>query len=163
MNSPQHTNTDLIQRFYSYFAEKNLEGMLACYHDEIVFEDPAFGRLEGDRARSMWQMLLPSKNANLSITFEGIVADENVGKAQWMAKYLYGPHKRKVTNQVTATFAFKGGKIIRHTDRFSVWKWSRQALGAAGYLLGWTPFLKRRVQQMANRQLDLFLGNIAPR
>lgn len=148
----------MIHQFYTSFAEKNLKGMLACYHDDIVFEDPAFGKLEGDRARHMWRMLLASKNANLSITFHGIEADDTHGKAQWVAKYVYGPHKRNVTNHVTAEFVFKDGKIIQHTDTFSVWKWSHQALGAVGYLIGWTPFLKKKVRQMANRQLDAFIA-----
>ncbi len=30
------------------------------------------------------------------------------------------------------TFEFRDGKIYQHTDRFGFWRWSRQALGAAG-------------------------------
>ena len=31
------------------------------------------------------------------------------------------------------------GKIVRQEDKFSLWRWSSQALGTKGSLLGWTP------------------------
>ena len=41
-----------------------------------------------------------------------------------------------------ATFKIADGLIVDHVDRFSFWKWSRQAIGTKGLLLGWTPFLR---------------------
>jgi hypothetical protein len=45
------------------------------------------------------------------------------------------------------------GKIVRHTDTFGFWKWSRQALGISGVLLGWSGFLQNQVRQTARRSL----------
>jgi len=43
---------------------------------------------------------------------------------------------------------------VRHEDRFSLWRWSRQALGPAGWLLGWSPLLRRRIRSGARRRLE---------
>ena len=60
--------------------------------------------------------------------------------------------------------AFRGGRgfddagrIVKHRDSFDFWKWSRQALGAPGVLLGWTPFLRGKVRGTANANLRRFL------
>jgi hypothetical protein len=31
---------------------------------------------------------------------------------------------------------------MKHTDDFDIWKWSKQALGIPGHLLGWTTVVK---------------------
>jgi len=41
----------LIETFYTSFANLDAETMISCYHDEITFEDPAFGVLKGERAK----------------------------------------------------------------------------------------------------------------
>jgi hypothetical protein len=48
--------------------------------------------------------------------------------------------------------------ITRHRDRFNFWSWSRQALGAPGLLLGWTPFLRQKVRAQAAANLQKFLA-----
>ena len=52
---------ELITKFYESFTNLDAEGMASCYHPEIVFEDPAFGKLEGSRAANMWRMLCESQ------------------------------------------------------------------------------------------------------
>ena len=151
-------HTTLIKKFYTAFAAHDHVGMAECYHDDIVFQDPAFGRLEGVRAAKMWEMLLSNKDANLKITFSNVKAKGNMGSADWRAEYLYGPKKRKVINKIHADFVFKAGKIVGHTDSFDLWRWSRQALGPVGYIMGWTPYLRSKVQRMANGRLDTYIG-----
>ena len=57
-----------------------------------------------------------------------------------------------------ATAAFnEQGLITRQRDRFDFWAWSRQALGMPGLLLGWTPFLRHKVQRQAAANLQKFL------
>ena len=127
--------------------------MAGCYHGEIQFEDPAFGKLKGEEVSKMWEMLLSRKEAQLEISSFDIQADENEGSAKWEANYLYGHSKRRINNKIMARFLFKDGKIIRHVDSFSLWRWSCQALGTIGLLLGWTPFIKGKVQTMARKRL----------
>jgi hypothetical protein len=58
---------------------------------------------------------------------------------------------------IDADFEFKDGKIFRHRDHFDFWRWSRMALGTSGLLLGWTPFLKNKVQTTAKARLRKFM------
>ena len=145
----------LITTFYESFQQANAEGMVACYHNDIEFEDPAFGKLNDDDAKNMWRMLL-SRNSAIKVTFSNVKTTENNGTANWKAVYQYGSQKRKVINNIQASFEFKDGKIIKHTDVFSMWKWSKQALGFKGLLLGWTPFLKKKVQGLTHKLLKEF-------
>lgn len=150
------SHQDTIEQFYTAFSEGNTEEMLKHYHDDVVFEDPAFGKLKGKRANAMWRMLLSKKEkSGLRLQFNVNKNSEN--KANWIATYNYGPQKRKVINHVSATFKFKDGKIIQHQDSFNLWKWTQQALGFSGYLLGWSNFMKKKIQQTTAKTLDQFI------
>jgi ketosteroid isomerase-like protein len=50
---------DLIETFYRAFAALDAEAMAACYHDEVTFEDPAFGQLQGEQADRKSTRLTP--------------------------------------------------------------------------------------------------------
>jgi ketosteroid isomerase-like protein len=147
------TNTALIEKFYSAFAHADAEGMVSCYTDDITFEDPAFGILKGEDAKNMWRMLV---NPNLTLIFSKVWADDNKGGAHWEATYTFSKTGRKVINKIDAEFEFRDGKISKHTDHFNFWKWSAQALGAPGLLLGWTFFLRNKVRQQALGRLRNF-------
>jgi hypothetical protein len=147
------TNKEIIEKFYLSFVNADAEGMVSCYHDSIQFRDPAFGLLEGDDAKKMWRMLV---RPGIKIFFENVMADEQKGSAQWTAHYIFSPTGRNVINKVSAKFEFKDGKILKHTDEFDMWKWSKQALGLKGYLLGWSAFMKNKIQQQANARLRKF-------
>ena len=58
-----NSNEQIIEEFYAAFAEGNAETMASCYHPEVVFEDPAFGKLHGKDASEMWQMLIERAKA----------------------------------------------------------------------------------------------------
>lgn len=150
-----HPNAALIQRFYEAFQKRDAETMAACYHEDVVFSDPAFGELRGERARNMWRMLT-ARATDLGIEVSEIRADEREGSARWVATYAFGKAKRSVRNEIRARFEFRDGKIARHEDTFSMWRWARQALGPTGALLGWTPMVRGRVRSEALRGLDAF-------
>lgn len=50
----------VIQIFYDAFTKLDANTMTSYYHDAVIFEDPAFGVLKGERANAMWQMLCES-------------------------------------------------------------------------------------------------------
>lgn len=154
-------NNELINKFYTAFSENDSQEMIACYHKKIVFQDPAFGKLEVERAGEMWKMLLSQKKEGTSISFNNIITDENTGSADWVAKYTYGKKNRKVINKVSASFKFKDGKIIEHIDSFNLWNWTKQAMGVAGHLLGWSSFMKKKIQKTTNRRLDKFIEKVS--
>ncbi len=153
-----HKNEELILKFYQSFASNNVERMLECYHENIVFHDPAFGTLKAEKAKSMWKMLLSKNDNNLKINFNSIEANELTGKANWIAEYNYGPGNRKVVNKISATFKFLDGEIIEHKDSFNLWSWTKQALGTSGYLLGWSSFMRNKIQTKTNIALTKFMN-----
>lgn len=150
---------ELLNEFYSSFSKGDYNGMINCYHEDIEFSDPAFGTLKGQKAMKMWEMLLSAKESKLEISYKVIFAHPKKGKVKWIASYNFGPSKRKIINKVTATLEVKDDKIFKHVDQFNLWKWSIQALGIPGYLLGWTSFMKKKVQQKANSQLNHFMNS----
>ncbi len=148
---------ELIDRFYRSFQQRDAEGMVACYHKDVSFSDPVFPGLQGDRARNMWRMLC-ARGQDLEATYRDIATDEAgaTGRAHWEASYTFSQTGRKVVNVIDAKFRFRDGLIIDHVDSFSLWRWSRQALGPTGRLLGWTPFLRFALRRKAARSLDQF-------
>lgn len=147
-------NKQLIEKFYNSFAVGDAEGMISCYAEDVVFTDPAFGTLTGNDAKAMWRMLM--QNKGVKVTFSNVVANEYTGSAHWVAEYTFSRTGRKVINRVSARFVFKDGRISKHTDSFDVWKWAGQAMGPMGWLLGWTPLMRNKIQQQARGALAKF-------
>lgn len=151
-----HPHQQLIERFYTSFQRLNWKGMNACYHEDAFFYDPAFGNLNATQVKAMWEMLC--RNAvDLRITFGDIKADDEYGNCHWQANYVFTVTGRPVINHIKAHFQFHEGKIVEHMDHFNVWKWSRQALGMPGLLLGWSPFVHNKVRKMATQRLEKFM------
>lgn len=150
-----HPHADVITRFYSAFQRLDAEAMSACYSDDVIFSDPAFGELRGAEAGDMWRMLC-SRAKEWSLIFDGVQADASTGRAHWVATYLFSQTGRMVVNDIQARFVFRDGKICEHHDHFSLWRWSSQALGAKGLLLGWTPLVGKAVRAQALKNLKAF-------
>ncbi len=150
-------NAQVIERFYSAFQKLDYATMQSCYSDDIIFNDPAFGILEGPEAKAMWEMLC--KNAkNFSLSFSNIqLLDEEYATCDWVANYTFSKTGRKVTNKIKAHMRLQDGMIIEHTDQFDIWKWSRQALGLPGILLGWSGYLKNKIRSNARKSLEKFM------
>ena len=144
-----NANQTLIEKFYTAFSRHDASAMAECYHADIQFQDPVFGKLKGNEVAKMWKMLIERSKGNLKIEFSDIEVDSESGSAKWVATYHFSKTNRKVVNVIHADFNFQDGLIIRHTDTFDLWKWSRQAFGFKGLLLGWTGFMQRKIQQQA--------------
>lgn len=148
----------VIVRFYGAFGASDAETMEACYHPEVSFSDPVFPGLKGPQVMDMWRALLGrSTDLEIQLGEHRVTADVEPGRgrghAHWTATYTFGATGRAVVNEIDASFLFEDGLIREHRDRFSFWRWSRQALGAPGMLLGWTPLLRARVQRDAAKLL----------
>ncbi len=148
---------ELIEEFYWAFQAKDAERMVDCYHDDIVFTDPAFGTLRGERAKNMWRMLLKNDNG-LKLDFSDVEVNEKTGKAHWEAHYTFSQTGRKVVNKIDATFEFEDGKICKHIDNFNLHAWAKQALGFKGALFGGTQFFKNQLNAKTNHLLTKFEG-----
>jgi ketosteroid isomerase-like protein len=150
-----HPNEELIKTFYASFQKLDAEGMARCYHADIRFSDPVFPALSKAEASDMWKMLC-SQAKNFELTFADVQANDQRGRVHWEARYDFSATGRRVHNKIDAEFEFQDGKIIKHTDTFNFWKWSRMALGPIGFLLGWTPLLRKKVQKQAGERLAKF-------
>jgi SnoaL-like domain len=127
--------------------------MAACYADDALFSDPAFGELNAAETRAMWKMLVGRSN-DLRVKFKVLEEDDRRGVCEWQASYTFSSTGRKVRNVIRSEFELRDGLIVRQRDDFDFWRWSRQALGLSGLLLGWTPMLRNKVRGTARAALD---------
>lgn len=149
-------NEQLIHAFYSAFQQRNYRAMQTCYADYASFSDPVFRDLTADQVRSMWKMFCV-KNQTLTVEYGNVQVKDTTVTADWTANYVLSSTGNRVKNDIKSRFVIQDGKITEHTDTFDFYRWARQALGAKGILLGWTPFVKRKVQRSAMATLQDFI------
>ena len=148
-------HADPITAFYAAFTRSDGEAMAACYAPDVVFEDPAFGRLTGRDPGDMWRMLC-SGSGSPTVTFDVVESGPTSGTVRWTADYVFGPRRRPVHNEVVARLTVRDGLVVEHHDTFSFPTWARQALGLPGLLLGWSPLLQRKVRAGARERLAAY-------
>lgn len=147
----------LIHTFYSAFQRGDYSTMQSCYHAQAKFSDPVFQNIDSDEVKAMWQMLLTAAR-DLKVSFQSVKADGDQGSCSWEAWYTFSRTGRPVHNVITARFRFADFKIIEHVDSFNLWKWSAQALGTSGLMLGWSPLVQNKVRATARQSLDKFMS-----
>jgi ketosteroid isomerase-like protein len=150
-----HPNEQLIETFYTAFQRLDAATMVTCYAPDVLFSDPVFPQLRGQEAADMWRMMA-LRAKNFSLTFDGVRADDQAGEAHWVATYTFSQTGRTIVNDIRASFEFRDGKIVGHTDRFGLWRWAQQALGMKGLLLGWAPPLQNAIRAQAAKGLSMF-------
>lgn len=151
------SNEEVIERFYRAFQQRDSVAMAACYHRRATFSDPVF-ELAGENIGAMWTMLL-ERGKDLRVEFDEVHAHDDHGSAHWQAWYTFSGTGRAVHNDIRAEFVFSEGLIVRHMDRFDFWRWSRQALGLPGFLLGWTSALHNKVRRQAQERLEGYIAS----
>lgn len=147
-------NAETIGRLYAALGRRDGEAMAACYASDATFDDPAFS-LRGEAVGDMWRMLC-ARGKDLTVEASGIEADADTGRAHWVATYTFSGSGRRVVNRIDARFTFRDGLIATHVDHFDLWRWASQALGPAGLLLGWTPFMRGKIRAQAAQSLAKF-------
>lgn len=159
-----HPNEQTISRLYTAFAALDADTMASCYAEDATFEDPGFS-LKGRRdVGGMWQMLCAAvrdkARQDWRLEFRDISADAGKGHAHWEAHYRFGVTKRLVHNIIEADFTFTPeGLIASHTDSFNFWRWSRQALGIPGLVLGWAPYFRTLMRDQTRAALTRYLAD----
>lgn len=146
---------DTIKRLYDALGRHDGDGAAACYADDAVFEDPAFGRLEGGAVKDMWRMLC-ERSDDLEVDLIEHGADGGEGWAHWSASYTFGATGRTVVNDIRSRFRFEGDLIREQVDSFSLRRWGGQALGRRGTVLGTAGLLGRAVRKQARGQLEQY-------
>lgn len=148
-------NQAIIHRLYTAFQQRDAETMATCYHPEAAFEDEVF-TLSGADIGWMWRMLC-SQAKGFELAYDQVACDGTRGTAHWEPRYDFSVTGRRVHNIIDAEFEFRDGLIYRHRDRFDFWRWSRQALGLPGLLLGWSSLLRNKVRGTANHNLAKYM------
>jgi ketosteroid isomerase-like protein len=146
----------IISRLYDALNRHDGAAAAACYTDDAVFEDPAFGRLIDGAVKNMWQMLC-ERSHDLEVTLLDHSADGATGSAHWSAAYTFETG-RSVINDIQATFRFRDGLIAEQVDSFDLRSWGGQALGRRGSVMGRTPLLRYAVRKKARGSLDAYRG-----
>jgi len=167
--SARTDDVKIVTDFYEAFRRRDGAAMAACYSEDVAFSDPVFQDLRGRQAKSMWRMLCHNAK-ELHIAFQTPEIQQGAGRqpgdgqlvtTRWTATYLFHQHPsrpgRRVINQVVATMVIADGKIVHHTDKFSFWRWSAQAFGWFGAVLGWLPAFKQKVRSTARGNLERFV------
>ena len=148
-----------IERFYAAFARLDGDAMQACYAEDASFDDEAFSLRGRTQVGGMWRMLCSATRAKGADVWQLEVRDITDRSAHWEAHYRFSATGRMVHNIIEADIQCgPDGLIRRHHDSFDFWRWSRQALGTPGLLLGWTPFLRAKVRATAAGNLQKFLA-----
>jgi ketosteroid isomerase-like protein len=141
-------NAALIEVFYAALGRRDAATMIACYAADARFSDPVFPDLDAEGVGAMWRMLC-ARGKDLAVVASDVRADATTGRAHWVATYTYSATGRRVENRIDAAFEFRGGRIVRHRDRFDLYRWARQALGPSGLMLGWLPPVQRAIRKRA--------------
>lgn len=150
-------NEKCIHAFYSAFKNRDADTMGQYYADDIVFNDPAFGTLNGKEAKAMWKMLC-STGKDLKINFKITHSENDLVKAHWIADYTFSKTGRKVHNEIDAIFTLKDKLIIEHRDSFNLHKWASQALGWKGRLIGGTSYFQKKLNSQTKKLLSRFMS-----
>ena len=151
-------NESVALHFWRSLEARDADEMAACYAGDASFEDEVF-RLSGAECGLMWRMLFQGA-ADLRVRTHPLkVGDNGVAHGTWEAWYTFSATGRRVHNRIQTRLVLRDGKIVDHHDRFPFWRWSRQALGAKGWLLGWTPLVRMAVRRQARKRLDKWMAN----
>jgi limonene-1,2-epoxide hydrolase len=150
------TPKETIESFYTAFQNKDFKTMQSLYADNAIFNDEAFTNLNAAQVKAMWQMLI-SRGKDLEIKYKILDSNGDKAKVNWVATYTFSATGNKVINDIIANFIIENGKIIKHTDSFNFYNWSKQALGLKGLLFGKMNFFRKKVQATAMGNLTKFM------
>jgi hypothetical protein len=145
----------VAEQFFEAFLVRDHYTMGLLYAENATFSDPVFPLLNARGARMMWAMLL-TRAEDLGIEVNVLEDSPTRARVEWTARYTFGATGRRVINRIQTEMAISNGRIVRQVDQFSLWRWARQALGAQGLILGWTPMVQNRIRKQAARSLGEF-------
>ena len=144
--------------FYEAMKTRDTATMNKLYGSEATFSDSVFPSLNSKQTQAMWEMLLKGAK-NFSVEYKVTNSGPDFAEVDWVASYNFSKTGRPVVNHINTRMEFKNQKIIAQKDSFDLYAWSKQAMGLPGYLLGWTPFMRNKIQSTANANLVKYIGN----
>ena len=155
-----------LRRLYAAFARLDGAAMQACYAADATFDDEVFSLRGAPQVGGMWRMLCDATRAQGADVWRlevGELSDRGGHwSVHWEAHYRFSATGRLVHNRIDAQIRCSAdGLIVQQRERFDFWRWTRQALGLPGWLLGWTPQLRAKLRARAAANLAAYLARSA--
>ncbi|KAF8757002.1 Pyridoxal-phosphate dependent enzyme [Rhizoctonia solani] len=113
-------------KWFEAYSAGNFEAMKSLAADGYTFEDPAFGKLEGDRALGMYKMFTSTRDKTEAVwnVHEVKPSESDPQRAIVQFEAIYKFNGRPVTNQITSNILVVDGKVKEQVDSFDVPKWA---------------------------------------
>ena len=108
----------------------------------------------------MWRMLCERGHRPRDRRTRTSHAEADRGSAHWDADYTFSGTGRHVHNEIDASFRVRERADRRPPRSTSTsTRWTRQALGPVGLLLGWSPPVQNKVRGQARENLHDFMAD----
>lgn len=151
-----------IVDFYAAFKRLDPAAMQAAYAPGARFSNPLFQLQGPEEIGALWALVCDAigrrRLDQWRLDVSEIEATAQRGRARCQPHWRIRASGRVVQGVSDAEFSFdQHGRILSHTERFSFWHWSCQALGLRGALLGWTPLWRDRVGAWTRQSLRHYL------
>jgi ketosteroid isomerase-like protein len=131
----EHANALLLRRLFAALQDRKPDTMADCYAPSATFHDIAFDLHDRREIHAMWRMICAT--TKVTVTIEGIEADERGGVARVVDHYTFSDTGKPVDNKIESRFRFQDGRILEHHDDCDPRSWARQAIGGPfGWLAG---------------------------
>ncbi|MCF3107806.1 nuclear transport factor 2 family protein [Niabella sp. CC-SYL272] len=150
------TNIEMIGLFFAAFGNLDHRAMNALYSEDIIYSDPLFGMLEGEAVKDKWEMCVGEIRDFRLTVIKTEEIDHEYATCRWKATWYASRFRKQIVFEAKSFMRFSGGRIIEHSDGFSLTKWIAQAYGWKGQFFGWLNFMKRRVQREYRQRLIAF-------
>jgi hypothetical protein len=148
-----HSHESLVRQLFAALAARRPEDAAACYHPEVFYSEPLHPRLRGESVIDLWRMRL-APGEPYDIRLDEASGGGDGAAARWTVRTRV--RGREVEIHGRSLFAFREGRISRHYDHYSLWRWSAQALGPAGAAFGWLGPVRWALRTRARRALERF-------
>lgn len=150
-----------ITALYDALRRLDAPAMEALYAPDAIFDDPIYSLDGREQISGMWHMMIESIQSTGADVWRLDVTGVTDTTARWEPHYRFSGTGRMVHNRIESTFTFTDdGLIASQEDAFSLWRWSRQAVGLMGAAFGWTPILRKMVRGRAATNLEEFLDEV---
>lgn len=153
------TNSQVVERFYNAFSKLDYSEMTALLSQNIIYQDPIFGMLEGEPVFSLWQMKC-KRLREFSFSYTNIEElDAEYIRCDWKISFFHRPTGDVVTMPGKAYMKIIDGKITEHSDAYKISDWLSVTQGWKGKFFGWMGFMQRKEQNTYRSLLERYIRN----
>lgn len=150
------TNIEIIDLFFTAFGNLNDRDLNALYSDTIIYSDPLFGLLQGQQVKDKWEMVCKNMTEFRLTVIKKEEIDHEYATCEWKAEYISVDSGGPIVFSSKSFMRFAEGKIIEHSEGFSLTKWVAQVYGIKGRFFGWLNFMKRKAQAECQERLEQY-------